>query len=93
LLWQYSNPEIICWNSFLASSSEIYVKLSKNIKTSITNFAFGNDIVKEFSTGNILHNNENVGDGINDLVESNDVWMIEHLQDVDFSPDLGAHVQ
>ena len=52
-----------------------------------------NDVVEEFSAGDVFHHHEDVGGRGDDLIELNDVRMSEQLQVLNFPPDFSHHVQ
>ena len=47
----------------------------------------GNNMVKELAATRILHNQEELFFGLNNLVELNDDWVSEYLENVDFAAD------
>jgi len=46
-----------------------------------------NDIVEEFTTGCILHDEEKLSGGLDNLIQLHYVWVADYLQDIDFSHD------
>jgi hypothetical protein len=47
----------------------------------------GNNMVEELAATRILHNQEELFFGLNNLVELNDDWVSEYLENVDFAAD------
>lgn len=73
-LWMYSIPPTICWKIVQASSSGILNGFAFTLVKNELLFAL-DDIVEELSAFHILHDEEELLGGFDDLVQLDDVGM------------------
>lgn len=53
----------------------------------------GDNVIEKLPIGDVLHHHKDVGRGVDDFVEADDVWVGAHFEDVDLAADFFAHVQ
>ena len=70
------------------TGNDLVKKVSSFVRTETS---FADDIVEEFSSGNLLVDEKDICWCINNFVKTDDVWMGTEMQNIDFTLDLFFH--